>query len=103
MDDDCHLPSFLARTSQAKTRTIAAMGVMAGTIFSLHLVLEHSHGPVGRGIGLVGLVLSPVVFGRLGLIGGYLGTAITCLLYNYVAKHIGGIEIRVESETTKDS
>jgi hypothetical protein len=44
------------------------------------------------GIGFVALM--PFVYGVL----GFLMTAIACLLYNWLAKHVGGIEFTVEEK-----
>lgn len=47
---------------------------------------------LGLGAGLVMLVAAPVVYGILGLVGG----ALVAVVYNWLARPLGGIELQIE-------
>lgn len=72
-----------------------AMYLIIGLIAGVFLFLASLRNPqeVAFG-GLAALILSPLLYGVLGFIGGIIGAA----LYNLVAPRVGGI--RIETEPT---
>jgi hypothetical protein len=71
----------------------AAVGLIGGAIFSLVSITGALSGQ-GNGFffGVGAIVILPILYGAMGFIGGY----ISALLYNFVAKKVGGIEIELE-------
>lgn len=47
---------------------------------------------IGLGIGLVLVLVMPIMYGLLGLIGG----ALVAVVYNMLARPLGGIELQLE-------
>jgi len=70
----------------------AIMGFIAGIFFSLAALVMAASGEMGGLFGLAAIILLPLLYGVLGLIFGY----ITALLYNLIAKRMGGIEFEIE-------
>jgi len=70
----------------------AIMGFIGGLIFALIGIVTAASGQMGGLFGLVSLLLLPLLYGMMGLVFGY----ITALLYNLIAKKIGGVEIELE-------
>ena len=64
---------------------VGLMGTMAPN--------QHGQNPFGPIFGLIFGILAPVFYGVFGFIVGAIGA----LLYNLMAKWIGGIEVRIES------
>lgn len=67
------------------------IGLIAGVIFFLLSLVSPTQDGIG---GIVALILSPVLYGALGFVGGIILAA----LYNLVAPKVGGI--RIETEPT---
>lgn len=67
------------------------IGLIAGVFLFLVALLNPQEAAFG---GLAALILSPLLYGVLGFIGGIIGAA----LYNLVAPLVGGI--RIETEPT---
>lgn len=78
----------------------AGIGLLFGGVVSLFSVLGAAFGASqGEGSAIVGLlfgvgavVVMPIFYGVMGVIGGAIGA----LLYNLVAGFVGGIELEVE-------
>lgn len=67
------------------------IGLVAGVVFFLLSLVSPEHDAID---GIVALILSPVLYGVLGFVGGILVAA----LYNLVAPQVGGI--RIETQPT---
>lgn len=76
----------------------AAFGLLIGLVFALASVLgagfadsgaEAMLGPI---FGIGAIIVFPIIYGCMGLIGGALGA----VLYNLFAGMVGGLEIEVE-------
>jgi hypothetical protein len=72
----------------------AVVGVIFGAIMSLFALVATGPEQVGMGIfmGLGAVVLLPIAYGIMGIIGGY----IAAWLFNFSAGKVGGIEIETE-------
>lgn len=73
-----------------------AFGLFAGTIFSLFSLLGFAGG-TGAGIaglifGIGSIIFLPIFYGVV----GFIMTLATVLVYNWLAKKVGGIKIELE-------
>jgi hypothetical protein len=66
----------------------ALMGVVLMPIFLIAARFSPSESGLSSGFALA----LPVIYG----LGGFVGTAIGCFIYNFVAGMVGGIEIEVD-------
>jgi len=81
--------------------TYAALGLLLGAFFSLFAILgaaigagRNGPGPVeGIIFGAMAIVFVPVFYGILGFVGGIIGAVV----YNVIAKYVGGIEFEFQS------
>jgi branched-subunit amino acid transport protein len=88
------VPQRIARFSVAQTAKVAgALYGLMGLVFVPFFLLAAMFSPKAAGPG-VGLALALPFFYAL---GGFIATAIACVLYNWVAGMIGGIEVELES------
>ena len=74
----------------------AAGGLLVGAVFALVSVLGatfQGNGNMlpGAGLGVAAVILSPLIYGAIGFIGG----AIMAALYNLFAGLFGGIELEI--------
>jgi hypothetical protein len=67
-------------------------GVM-GLIFVPLFLIVSSFGPTGSRISPAFAIVIPIIY----LIFGYIFVNIGCHLYNFVAKHLGGIEVETQA------
>src|SRR3954451_21558587 len=77
----------------------AVIGVIAGALFACAALLGSIFTPqnsdstaFGAGIGVGAIVLFPIIYGVLVVVGG----ALTAWLYNIFAGMVGGIEVQLE-------
>jgi hypothetical protein len=75
----------------------AAVGLIAGVFIALFGGLLSSVGGseagfAGAGLGIFGIIVFPVLYGILGLIG----SALAALLYNVIAGVVGGIKVELQ-------
>ena len=80
----------------------AASGLLVGGLFALlslvgtNWVPEYTHGAppewLGPMLGVGAVVVLPIFYGLLGLVGGAIGAA----LFNFVARMVGGLELELE-------
>jgi len=70
----------------------AIMGLIGGAILSLISLTVAASGETSGLFGLGSIIILPILYGVMGLIFGY----ITALLYNFIAKKVGGIEFEIE-------
>ena len=74
----------------------ALMGLIFGVFFSIRSLIGFSTGTgtglIGTVFGISAIILLPIFYGLLGFVFGI----ISAVLYNLVAKWIGGIEIETE-------
>jgi len=73
----------------------AALYAIASLVFMIPITLIMAMGGNGSSFGLFGgvfLLLMPIIYAVLGFV--FIGLA--CLLYNFLAQFIGGIEIELE-------
>lgn len=72
----------------------AFMGFIFGAVMTLIALVTSDSDAGGLGIfmGIGAVILLPIMYGIMGLIGGY----ITAWLYNFSAGKVGGIEIETE-------
>jgi len=80
--------------SLAKIYTIlmAIIGLVIGIVYAIiGLVISATttEPGIGAGIGLVGIIITPVVYAIIGFISGAVGA----WLYNLIARWIGGVEL----------
>ena len=74
---------------------MAFIGLIYGILYSLFGNISESFteaGVVGAGLGFVGIIILPIMYGVFGFIGG----AVIAFLYNIAAEKIGGIEIELK-------
>ena len=75
---------------------MAVMGLIEGLIFAfLGMFLGALTSSMGAaaGLGFFGIIVLPIVFGIMGFVFGAIGA----LLYNLIARLIGGIEIELQN------
>jgi hypothetical protein len=68
------------------------LGASLGAIFSAH---QGFNFPFGAGIGFLAIIFFPVLYGFMGFVAGIL----SALIYNLVAKWVGGIEIELKDKS----
>lgn len=81
--------------SLAKVYTVlmALIGLFTGIYYAiLGISFGVSQGFSGAGLALFNIIVTPVYFGILGFVAG----VILALLYNIVARWVGGIELDLE-------
>jgi hypothetical protein len=75
-------------------------GILMGIVFCLIFLLgalagspglPERRGAVGFLLGVGSIIFFPIFYALIGAVGGLIGAA----LYNFVAKHMGGIEIEL--------
>ena len=73
------------------------IGLVTGIFFFLIGIISAAlgHPPDNWLFGIGGLIIWPIFYGLIGLIGG----AIMAWLYNVVASWVGGIEMQFEEDT----
>ena len=83
----------LKRISPLKAAKIAALlYACIGLVIIPLFVLSFMFDPEINGfVAVIVSLIVPIFY----MIIGFLGTLITCALYNFIAKHIGGIEVEV--------
>lgn len=94
----------IERFSPHQTAKIVAVFLAVGSLVAMIPMLlfmwsvgspdpaMRGHGPgIGMGVGM--LILMPVMY----LIFGYIMTAIAALIYNFLARYLGGIEFRTRA------
>lgn len=77
----------------------AFIGFIVGVIMSFVSIIGASLGEPEAGIfgalfGIGAIILFPILYGVMGFVGGL----ISALLYNLIAKWIGGVEIELETQ-----
>lgn len=72
----------------------AILGFIMGIFVSLAALFSgnNSSGFMSAVFGIGGIILLPILYGLMGLVGGY----ISAWAYNFMAKKVGGIQIEVE-------
>jgi hypothetical protein len=83
------IPASLAKVFGA---LYGLLGLIAGFIFLIISLIAVVSGHPGGLFGFIAVVLIPLIYGVLGLVLGYL----MALLYNFVAKKVGGIKFEIE-------
>lgn len=83
--------------SLAKLQAVlmAVVGLIMGIFYALlSLIIGTQLGDVGvgAGLGFLGIIVLPVLYAIFGFIGGAIGA----LLYNLVAKWVGGVDLEFE-------
>ena len=77
---------------------MAIIGLILG-IFSAVIMTSTTSaigvGGLGAGLGFLAIIFFPIIYGIIGFIGGALGA----LLYNLVAKWIGGIDLEFDQKS----
>ena len=82
---------------------MAIMGFIVGLLFSLLRIMApslYTNSSLGMpalaysSLGLMSLIFFPVIYGIMGFIIG----ALTAVLYNFVAKFVGGLEIEINKK-----
>ena len=83
----------LKRISPLKAAKIAALlYACIGLVIIPLFVLSFMFDPEINGfVAVIVSLIVPIFY----MIIGFLGTLITCALYNFIAKHIGGIEVEI--------
>src|SRR5690606_768630 len=76
--------------------TLGLLGVLIGIIYPLVFSLIGGYGfemPIANagGLGIAMLIITPIIYGVIGFIFGALGAVV----YNFVAKKFGGLEIEI--------
>lgn len=81
----------------AQTAKVAGVlyGLM-GLVFLPFLLVISALSPKDADFGMGFALAMPILYGVL----GFIGTAIGCALYNFVAKLVGGIEVETDSGGT---
>jgi len=75
----------------------AIFGLIPGVIFTVITLLGgilsgSKWALVPAGIGVGAIIFIPIVYGLLGFIVGWLGAVV----YNFISKRVGGIEVEIE-------
>lgn len=88
------MPTQITRFSPHQTAKLFAViyGVL-GLIFVPFILVISSFGPAGSRISPAFAIMFPIIY----LVFGYIFVTIGCHLYNFVAKHLGGIEVETRS------
>ena len=79
----------------------AILGIIIGCLFALFSLMVGAIGsaasgsnasPYGAFFGVGAIIIFPIMYGIIGFVGG----AISCALYNWLAGMIGGVEIDLQ-------
>ncbi|MCK5474841.1 MAG: hypothetical protein KAI53_05530 [Candidatus Aenigmarchaeota archaeon] len=73
-------------------KVFAATYTLLGFVLGLFMALFMTGTPQLMGMGFIGLIIIPIIYGLLGLIAGVLMAAI----YNFIVKYTGGIKVEVK-------
>lgn len=83
----------IVRLSVGQTsKVLAAMYGLMGVVLVPFFLLAALSGPAGGGMSLGFALVMPVIYAAL----GYVFVAIGCAVYNFVARHLGGIEFELD-------
>lgn len=69
---------------------------LMGLVFIPVFLVMSAFAPKETGVGAGFAFVVPILYG----VCGFIGTAIACALYNFVAKLVGGIEVEIDSGGT---
>ena len=78
----------IAQTAKVIGVLYALMGLIFVPLFLVIGMFSPRHSGMGTGFALA----MPIFYGLL----GFVGTAIGCLVYNFVAGYVGGVEVELE-------
>ena len=76
----------------------AVLGLCIGAIISLVGLtggFAGTSGATSRMFGVGAIIIFPIIYGAI----GFIAMAIICVIYNWAAGIVGGVEIQTESET----
>lgn len=76
-------------------KVMAVLYALMGAVFIPFFLLASLFSPDFLGLGIGFAIVMPVIYG----VCGFIFVAIGCVIYNFVAKHTGGIEVDLESDT----
>lgn len=87
----------LNRFSIAQTaKVVGVLYAILGLVFLPFFLLAALLLPDQAGFGVGFAIILPIFYGA----AGFICTAIGCVLYNWVARMVGGIEVQLDSPTT---
>lgn len=88
------MPQQIRRFGVGQTaKVIGVLYVLVGVVFLPVFLVASAFSPKGSGIG-TGLALAlPVLYG----VAGFVFSAIGCVIYNFVAGLVGGIEVELDA------
>lgn len=86
----------IRRVSIGQTaKVVGVLYALLGLVFVPFLLIVAAVAPEQAGFGFGFALVVPVFYGVI----GFIFTAITCALYNWVAGMLGGIEVQLESDS----
>jgi hypothetical protein len=80
-------------------KVAAVLYALMGLVFVPVLLVMSMFGAQETGVGAGLTIAMPILYGVI----GFIGTAIACALYNFVAKLVGGIEVELDSRTAGET
>lgn len=86
----------IRRVSIGQTaKVVGVLYALLGLVFVPFFLIVAAVAPEQAGFGFGFALVVPVLYGVI----GFIFTAITCALYNWVAGMLGGIEVQLESDS----
>lgn len=75
-------------------KVMAVLYALMGAVFIPFFLLFSLFSPQAAALGIGFAIIMPVIYG----VCGFVAVAIGCMIYNFVAKHTGGIELDLEGD-----